>query len=653
FAEGNAGGKSVETPAGGSDGSTTPGHGTGGGLDGFASRIPFSESANVITVRVWSPTAGTPFLLKAEKTDDATISVETLTSTTVAMAWDTLTFDFRNEADGTAAINYNNVYGKLSIFPNFGTSPTADETYYFDDVVFTGETGDGGGPQAPMTAAPTPTQDAADVISIFSGAYDDVVVDTYLTVWSQSGLTDTVAVGDSVLRYDNLSFAGIEVIANPIDLVAAEMTHLHVDYWSPNAMTFRMKLVDFGGTGPDPTDDNTEVEIPRDLAQGEWVSVDYPLTAFAGMNLNDINQFVISAAPAGAATVYLDNIYFYKGVILGSQMDLPVTFDEADVDYGLAGFGGVDPAIVTDPTDATNTVGQAIKTAGAMTWGGTTMTSTNGGPDGFASRIPFSASANVITVRVWSPTAGTPFLLKAEKTDDPTISVETLASTTVAMAWDTLTFDFRNQADGTAAINYDNVYGKLSIFPNFGTSPAADETYYFDDVVFTGTNGSDTGGGDVPMTAAPAPPARDAADVISLFSHVYDNLPVDTWRTDWSNADFADITIEDNATKHYTNLTFVGIETIGSPLNLEAGGMTHFHVDYWTPNMDTVRFKLVDFGMDGFQGDNGDTENEQVFMTTKGEWVSLDIPLADFSGMDQTDINQLVISGLPAGTGTL
>jgi len=281
------------------------------GLIGFSELIPFTEENNRMTVRVWSPAAGIPVNLKAEHRTIPEISVETIATTTVAGAWETLTFDFTNENEGTAAIDYGAEYGKVSIFFNFGTSPTADETYYWDDIAF------------------------------------------------------------------------------------------------------------------------------------------------------------VSNEPAL------------------EQMTLPVTFDNPNVDYGLGDFGGNMSMFTTDPDDANNTVASSTKTAGAMVWGGTTITSNaEDGADAFAEPIPFTADDNLVTVRVWSPAAGVPVLLKAEQTDNADVFVETLTNTTVANAWDTLTFNFADNNNGGPAIDYDQVYGKLSIFFNFGTSPTADETYLWDDVYF-------------------------------------------------------------------------------------------------------------------------------------------------------------------------
>ena len=64
-------------------------------------------------------------------------------------------------------------------------------------------------------------------------------------------------------------------------------------------------------------------------------------------------------------------------------------------------------------------------------------------------------------------------------------------NTTLAGQWQTLVFDFSNQAPGTAAINFANTYNKMSIFFNFGTSgaTAGEKTYYWDDMQFGGAVG--------------------------------------------------------------------------------------------------------------------------------------------------------------------
>ncbi|MBF0695183.1 MAG: T9SS type A sorting domain-containing protein [Flavobacterium sp.] len=151
----------------------------------------------------------------------------------------------------------------------------------------------------------------------------------------------------------------------------------------------------------------------------------------------------------------------------------------------------------------------------------------------------------------------------------------------------------------------------------------------------------------------PTDPTASASDVISLFSNTYTNVSVDTWRTEWSIGDLEEIQINGNDTKKYTNLNFVGIETVG-PNMIDASEMATFHVDVYTPNMTSVRIKLVDFGADGAFGGDDDTEHEITFVPEMAEWNSFDIPLSDFVGLtSRSNIAQIIFAGTPAGEGTL
>ncbi|MCF8435593.1 MAG: hypothetical protein K9G57_02010 [Ignavibacteriales bacterium] len=153
-------------------------------------------------------------------------------------------------------------------------------------------------------------------------------------------------------------------------------------------------------------------------------------------------------------------------------------------------------------------------------------------------------------------------------------------------------------------------------------------------------------------------PTIPATDVISLFSDVYTNVPVDTWATGWlySTAILQDIQIEGDAVKLYTDLNFNGIEF--SSQTIDASAMTRFHMDIWTPDPTTMpsAFKvlLVDFGANGVFDGGDDVSHELTFTanTNPGlkteQWVQLDVPLSAFSGLTtKAHLAQLVISGDP------
>jgi len=152
---------------------------------------------------------------------------------------------------------------------------------------------------------------------------------------------------------------------------------------------------------------------------------------------------------------------------------------------------------------------------------------------------------------------------------------------------------------------------------------------YVDNVYFY----KKTGGGTVtePTEAAPTP-SLNADDVISLFSDGYTNVTVDTWRTDWSSATLEAVTVAGNPTKKYSDLDFVGIETLANPIDVT--GMTHFHIDVWSADFTFFGIKLVDFGADGAYDGGDDVEHQVNFNTPQqGEWINYDIPLNDFTNL--------------------
>ncbi|PTM10393.1 MAG: hypothetical protein DA408_16220, partial [Bacteroidetes bacterium] len=187
----------------------------------------------------------------------------------------------------------------------FSGLPVGSGSFYVDNIYFS--------TSACPTAAPEPTCDAANVISMFSNAYMNVAVSTWLTPWSAAPvtLTDLQIAGNDTKFYQNVTFLGIETTGpNLID--ASAMTTFHIDFWSGNATQFRIKLVDFGANMGFGGGDDTEHELTFTLpAQNTWVSYDIPLADFTGLlNRDNIAQLILSAMPNTVADFYIDNVYF-------------------------------------------------------------------------------------------------------------------------------------------------------------------------------------------------------------------------------------------------------------------------------------------------------------------------------------------------------
>ncbi|MBN1339571.1 MAG: Ig-like domain-containing protein [Bacteroidales bacterium] len=208
--------------------------------------------------------------------------------------------------------------------------------------------------------------------------------------------------------------------------------------------------------------------------------------------------------PAAVNTFYFDDIEGpgYSYIPPPTPPALPVTFDDPNVTYGLVDFGGNASQIITDPANPVNNVVQTNN--GAETWSGTFI----GGPSGtgFEDPIPFALGSTSLSLRVWSPAAGIPVRFKVENGTNGSISVETETLTTVASDWETMIFDFSNEAPGTPPLNLTESYHKPVVFFNFGT-PGTGEVYYWDDMEFVGdpvvTFTPGNGASNVPVSVHP------------------------------------------------------------------------------------------------------------------------------------------------------
>ena len=151
------------------------------------------------------------------------------------------------------------------------------------------------------------------------------------------------------------------------------------------------------------------------------------------------------------------------------------------------------------------------------------------------------------------------------------------------------------------------------------------------------------------ITKAPEP-TRDERIVTSLFSDVYENEPVDFW-----NGFFEFSTTQGGAIEvapgdniiNYSDLNFVIAEFKNPTVN--ASSMTHLHLDVFT--FDDTDGASLDIGLGDFGPDNvfGGGNDGQGFFSlegsgfTSGEWISLDIRLDEFAGLNsRANLAQLI-----------
>ena len=154
-------------------------------------------------------------------------------------------------------------------------------------------------------------------------------------------------------------------------------------------------------------------------------------------------------------------------------------------------------------------------------------------------------------------------------------------------------------------------------------------------------------------------PTKSQANVISLFSDVYSNVPVNyyngywqPWQTTVSN----DFSVQGDNILNYTIFNFVGIE-YSSP-TVDATAMTHVHLDVFIPGSIApgrqLRVLVVDFGADGVFGGGDDTRHSTTFTAptlVSQNWISIDIPFSAMPTLaSRSHLAQLILEG---GDGSL
>lgn len=163
---------------------------------------------------------------------------------------------------------------------------------YLDNVYFYNN---GTPPTVPTTAAPTPTDNPANVIAVFSNAFTNIAGTDLNPNWGQSTVvTQVVIAGNNTLKYTGLNYQGIQLGSNQN---VSTKQFLHLDYWTANSSALKVYLI-----SPGPVETPYTLTVPS----SGWASIDIPLTSFAPVALNNIIQLKFD----GNGDIYLDNIYF-------------------------------------------------------------------------------------------------------------------------------------------------------------------------------------------------------------------------------------------------------------------------------------------------------------------------------------------------------
>ena len=303
----------------------------------------------------------------------------------------------------------------------------------------------------------------------FGGASGDVIANPDTNGNTSASVARVIKNGPEV-------WAGNVITAStPIDFSTEQIIQL--DVWSPRPggrLLFKVENLDDGGIFVE-----HEVVLEGN-STWEEVSID-----FSDVDLSQTYQKLVWFFDFGDLgdgssdwTFYVDNIRQTNA----SSPEIPIDFESAAIDFNIFSFGGSLGSIINNPDasgiNTSTRVFEINKTSGAQVWAGAGF--------GLIGPIDFSAGTTV-TMDVWSPNAGTPFLFKIEDSNsppdgngNPSVVTEVLATTTVAGAWETLSFDLTT----FAAFDASNSYDTIVLFANFGNNGTG-TTYYLDNIELT------------------------------------------------------------------------------------------------------------------------------------------------------------------------
>ncbi|GAA3656280.1 T9SS type A sorting domain-containing protein [Flavivirga jejuensis] len=348
---------------------------------------------------------------------------------------------------------------------------------------------------------------------------------------------------------------------------------------------------------------------------------------------------------------------------LGYAQSSPINF-ESDVTTGVNWIdAGVDVAIEDDATPtapANGKVGRLLTKAGGQPWQEAHLTMTTSAID----LTTATGGAKTVSVDVYS-TTGNDFLLKVIDGISGAGASEVPAAHN-GTGWETLEFNFNNATVGGVP---NGEYKTFAFFPLYdisgglpggfigmeNNSPVT--TTFIDNVTFVeGTSlpiescddgiknqdedDIDCGGvcsactePAVPPTTAPnAPPARLAADVISIYGDAY-GTPIGVANVPWDDSDF---TVENIASNDVLKIDFGNFLGMSLGASVDASAMTHFHMDFWISDA-FVAGQVFNPKWSNHAGGGVETDAFELTVaigpTDVQTWVSIDVPLTNFANV--------------------
>ncbi|WP_445381978.1 PKD domain-containing protein [Robiginitalea sp. IMCC43444] len=411
----------------------------------FDSKFDF-DANDGFKLKVWAPVVGTNVLVKLEDKTNSAVNTEVEAVTTTANAWEELTFDFSAAASGT--------YDKIVLFFDINTDSGA--TYYFDDFTLYS---DGGGTTASLELPISFDDTNVDYNFVtFNGASYSVV--------DNPDLSGVNAVASKVGEIVNIGAAfegGAFTLDTPVDFSTDKA--ITMKFWSTTAVPILLK---FEGAG-------APIETTANHTGSGWEQITWTFTS--SDQFSTLVLFV-DGPGATAGTFYMDDIeQVPAGGGTTASLELPISFDDTNVDYNFVTFNGASYSVVDNPdlsgvNAVASKVGEIVNIGAAFEGGAFTLDTP----------VDFSTD-KAITMKFWSTTA-VPILLKFEGAGAP---IETTANHT-GSGWEQITWTFTSS----------DQFSTLVLFVDGPGATAG--TFYMDDIEQVPAGGGTTASLELPIS---------------------------------------------------------------------------------------------------------------------------------------------------------
>ncbi len=419
-------------------------HGGGWGWEGVSLALDewvnFSVH-NTITMDFYTSTLPHKVLMKFEDTtsprdgnNNPTVLDEVEVDVT-ATGWSKLSFTYSS----------TNPYNQIVIFVD-GNVYNITGTYYIDNIEQVGAT--------PSNTVTPITFENPFEISSFDGG-------KIALVENPDGTVNTSKMALQLIKGPGQTWAGSKITVDEAFSFATS-TSVSVKVWSPRVgLNLLMKFED---ATPWPNTVASAEVVGTSTVANAWETLTFDFSGISTSTVFNNLVLIMDNGTAGDAsanyTLYVDDIS------VKSYFD----FEQKQE---FSSFDGGKISLVANP-DATNNastmVAKLVKGAG-QTWAGSKITV----PQAFS-----FANSTSVTIKVYSPRVGLNLLAKFEDSTpwpNTVASAEIVATTTVAGAWEELTFDFSGISTSTEFMN-------LVLIMDNGTAGdgSADYTLYIDDI---------------------------------------------------------------------------------------------------------------------------------------------------------------------------